>query len=81
MEFWVYENWTVVAGGKARVHRGECRYCNHGAGQRIYPNPSGRNGRWHGPFATEHDAMNFANSLGRQDVRWGKCCEGGDTHD
>ena len=73
MEFWVYENWTVVAGGKARVHRGDCYNCNHGQGKN--PNSSDRNGKWHGPITTENDAMNYANNLGRRDVRWGECCK------
>ncbi len=75
MSFWVYENWTVQAGGKAIVHRGECRFCNHGNEQGIYPNPSsGRNDKWHGSFATENDAMNYARSLNKRTVRRCKFC-------
>lgn len=28
-EYWIYEDMTVHL---AMVHRGDCRYCNHGAG-------------------------------------------------
>ncbi|MGD0556209.1 MAG: hypothetical protein ABSA93_14675 [Streptosporangiaceae bacterium] len=46
--FYVYENWTLR---KAVLHRGECRFCNHGRGQRA----SGEtpNGKWHGPYVSE----------------------------
>ena len=72
MAFWVYENWTVVAGGKARIHREDCDNCNYGRGKN--PNSSDRNGKWHGPFTSENIAMNFANSLSRKDVRRCKVC-------
>jgi signal transduction histidine kinase len=46
--FYVYENWTSR---KAVLHRGECRFCNYGRGQRD----SGEtpNGKWHGPYVSE----------------------------
>lgn len=46
--FYVYENWNVR---KAVLHRGECRFCHHGRGQRDSgETPSGT---WHGPYVSE----------------------------
>lgn len=48
MAFYVYENWTNTF---AKVHRGDCPYCNDGTGfqGRGSSTPSGR---WLGPFAS-----------------------------
>ena len=46
--FYVYENWTH---DRARVHRAECRFCNHGRG--IQGTNDERNGKWHAPPRTE----------------------------
>jgi len=72
MSFWVYENWTVEAGGKAIIHRGDCPFCNHGRG--IHPNSSDRNGTWHGQFSTENDAMTYARGLNRRTVSRCRFC-------
>jgi F-type H+-transporting ATPase subunit beta len=69
MEFWVYENWAVR---KAVIHRGECAYCNHGAG--IHGGGRSRNGRWHGPFGTVGEAHNQARQTGQPDRRGCKVC-------
>ena len=45
MAYWVYENWEEpYPKGKARIHRGCCRWCNDGQGLKQ---PKGiKNGRW-----------------------------------
>lgn len=73
VDWWVYENWTVVVGGKARVHHGECSFCDHGRG--IHSYDSGRNSRWHGPYPSMDAAMTKAISLGRIDTRLCTYCE------
>jgi len=50
-EFWLYENWTVHT---ATLHRGDCQWCNHGAGQ--FGGGETRNGKWHGPYSSESAA-------------------------
>ena len=72
-EWWVYENWTVVAGGKAIVHHGDCPYCNHGRG--IHSNVSNRNDQWHGCYPSMDAAMTKAISLGRTDTRLCTYCK------
>ena len=66
-EWWVYETWMVVAGGKAIVHHGDCPFCNHGRG--IHSNVSNRNDQWHGCYPSVDAAMTKAISLGRTDTR------------
>lgn len=63
MSWWVYENWRAVKGGKARVHKGSCGYCNEGHGFRQ---DSGKNGKWHGPFEDKDTAFEYAKTLRRQ---------------
>ena len=60
--FWVYEDDPT---NRARVHRGECRYCNHGKGTQ-----KGRrsDNRWHGPYATSADAFAAMRRLGKRDT-------------
>ncbi len=63
--FWVYEN---DPRDRARVHRADCGFCNHGKGK------GGRgksNGRWHGPFATIKAACDKMRELDRKDS--GEC--------
>jgi hypothetical protein len=50
-EFWVYENWQRR---RMRIHRSDCSYCNNGTGWK--PSKSGENGRWHGPYSSDHAA-------------------------
>lgn len=60
--FWVYEDDPT---NRARVHRGDCRYCNHGKGTgagRLSDN------RWHGPYATRADAFAAMRRLGKRDI-------------
>lgn len=68
MTFYVYENWR--ADDKAVVHRADCKFCNNGkgTGRCISGNV---NGKWHGSFMREEDALRFANGLRRRTVR---CC-------
>ncbi|GAH68588.1 unnamed protein product [marine sediment metagenome] len=55
MKYWVYENWTVCKGGKAKIHKENCRCCNYGRG-RWNKGTNNKNGMWHGPFATQREA-------------------------
>ena len=62
-EFWVYENDPA---NRARVHRADCKFCNHGKG--IHGgggNPE--NARWHGPFPTVKAACDKMRELGKKD--------------
>lgn len=61
MEFYVYENWRAQ-GHRATIHRGECGYCNHGAG--MHPGTSTLNGQWHGPFKGRLEADAAARKTG-----------------
>ena len=56
--FWVYEDDPT---NRARVHRGDCRYCNP-CGTRKPDN------RWHGPYATRADAFAAMRRLGKRDT-------------
>lgn len=69
MDYYVYENWT--AEHKAKIHLGECRWCNHGRG--IHPRASERNGQWHGPFNSLDDAREAAIQTGRPASPCGHC--------
>ena len=64
-EFWVYENYPT---NKARVHRADCGFCNHGKGK---DGRGSSNGRWHGPFATIKAACDKMRCLDRKDS--GEC--------
>ena len=61
-EFWVYENDPT---NRARVHRGDCQYCNHGDGVHGRRNPN--KARWHGPFTTIKAACDKMRCLGKKD--------------
>jgi hypothetical protein len=67
MNYWVYENWTVVKGGRTTIHTGECSYCNEGRGMDKTKDPN-RNGKWHGPFDGYEQAQKRAKKL-RDEVR------------
>lgn len=69
MNLWVYENW-VAEGHKARIHRGDCPYCNNGHG--IHPGAGNKNGRWLGPFRALDEARLHAKTTGANSVR---CCK------
>lgn len=62
--YFVYENWT---GRHARIHRGTCRYCNHGKGLR--PQSAGQNGEWYGPFATKDQASKKLKEMNYRDTQ------------
>ena len=64
--FWVYENYPR---DRARVHWGDCGFCNHGDGVDGRGNPN--NGRWHGPFATIKEACDKMRGLDKKDS--GEC--------
>jgi F-type H+-transporting ATPase subunit beta len=61
-EYWVYENWVHK---RARLHRGECSYCNHGRGHQG--SKSKQNGEWLGPFADRRTAFGLMERLRRED--------------
>ena len=61
-EFWVYENYPT---DRARLHRGDCGFCNHGKGVSGSGDP--KNLRWHGPFATLKAACDKMDELGKKD--------------
>jgi hypothetical protein len=60
---YVHENWTH---DRARIHKGECGYCNDGRGTHAGSSP--RNGKWHGPLERE-DAFRLATRLKRADTK------------
>lgn len=62
-KFWAYENW-VAAGHRATIHRGECGFCNHGAG--VHGGGQTRNGRWLGPFTSPDQARADAERAGAE---------------
>ena len=62
-DFYVYEDITVHT---ATVHHGDCRWCNHGAGQ--WGSRNERESTWHGPYGSESAARSApirANSMFR----------------
>jgi hypothetical protein len=61
MGFYFYEN-TRANGHRAKVHRGECRHCNEGTGQRGGTRPD--NGRWSHEFDTYLAALGAAQRTG-----------------
>lgn len=73
-EWWVYENWAATP-ERVRIHRGTCRYCNHGSG--INPNETAnKNMKWWGPYSTWRKAWKVAQQLGREDTAFcKKCCK------
>lgn len=68
--FWAYENW-VAAGHRATVHRGECGFCNHGAG--VHGGGQTRNGRWLGPFRSFEEAKANAERAGAEVRNCSRC--------
>lgn len=63
MAYYVYENWTH---DRARVHAGNCGFCNEGVG--MHAEDSGANGRWLGPFPDCAAAVAAAHALHRADT-------------
>ncbi len=61
-EYGVYENWTVR---RARLHRADCGFCNHGRG--FQARDSGNNGHWHGPFREKDAALAALERTGQPD--------------
>ena len=64
MDFWVYEHFSNK---RARIHAGDCRYCNHGKG--VGGDQSNDDDKWHGPFSTFAEADTHAASLKQKDTR------------
>ena len=59
--YFVYENW-VAEGHKAKIHFGDCPYCNFGKGMHQTDNET--NGRWLGPFTSFQEAIHAATATG-----------------
>ena len=66
--FYVYENWRAK-GRTATMHRGDCRFCNEGAG--FHQESSDDHGRWHGPFSSIVEAL--AAPLRNEDAQRKRC--------
>nr|WP_300377247.1 F0F1 ATP synthase subunit beta [Henriciella sp.] len=64
MDFWVYEHFSKK---RARIHTGDCRYCNHGQG--VGGDQTNDDDKWHGPFDTFAKAEKAANALNHKDTR------------
>jgi 4-hydroxy-tetrahydrodipicolinate synthase len=60
IDFYIYENW-LAGPHKIVLHRSNCGQCNHGKGR-----PAGHDAnhaRWHGPYATLHEARDVAHGM------------------
>lgn len=68
-KYYVYENWIHK---RARVHLGDCSYCNHGRGHQG--TKSREHGEWHGPFDERSVAFGFMHKLRREDSRGCPTC-------
>ena len=66
-EFYAYDNHHR---DRARVHRSECPWCNHGQG--VQGGSSGANDQWHGPFDSAEDA--YARVSNRSNVGYCAFC-------
>jgi hypothetical protein len=59
MAYYVYHNWTKH---KARIHLGDCSWCNFGEG--IHLGAGTENCEWLGPFRTFQEALGVADRTG-----------------
>lgn len=60
VDFYIYENW-LAGPHKVVVHRSTCGQCNRGKGR-----PAGHDNnhaKWHGPYATLHEARDTAHNM------------------
>ena len=71
MTYHFYENWTVRP-QKAKIHFSDCSFSNYGTGT-DKPKDDGKNGTWHGPFATFQDAYDAALRTGKKVTTCGHC--------
>ena len=74
-EFYVYENTST---NRARVHKADCGFCNHGEGSRRRrkpKSPGGGNVRWHGPCDTRESAFSTMKRLGKKDIGACSACK------
>lgn len=71
-QYYVYHNWRVVKGGKAKIHRGSCGSCNNGQG--VHNSDSTKNCKWLGPFKTKQDALTQARKTGAARVSRCRIC-------
>ena len=74
MDFWVYEHF---ANKRARIHTGDCRYCNHGKG--VGGDQTNNDDKWHGPFASFAEAEKAAAALKQKDTRACGVCKPADA--
>ena len=70
-KFYVYDNWLL---GKAFIHTGTCKHCNHGRGRRSLTDDARTGDRWLGPFPSRGKAMTAARLLRRRNTRYARCC-------
>ena len=74
-EFYVYENTST---NRARVHKADCGFCNHGEGRRSRrkaKSPVGGSVRWHGPCDTREAAFSTMERLGKKDIGACSACK------
>ena len=63
MDYWIYVDDPT---NRVRVHRGSCKFCNHGTGV----NATRRlDNRWEGPFSDPDDAATAAVRANKRDTK------------
>ncbi len=75
--YFIYENW-VAEGHKARIHSGDCPYCNFGKGIHHIDNMT--NGRWLGPFENFEEVFRVATETGGHVSRCKHCKPSSDDY-
>ena len=68
--YYIYENW-VAHGHVAKIHKGDCSFCNEGKG--IHGTDNRRHGQWLGPYTSFTDALQAAKKT-RADISTCKVC-------
>ena len=63
MGYWVYVDDVT---NRARLHRGSCKFCNHGAGVTATRRSDNR---WEGPFTDPDDAATAAVCADKRDTK------------
>lgn len=59
-DFFIYENW-LAGPHKIVLHRSSCGQCNRGKGRPAGHDPN--HAKWHGPYATLHEARDTAHAM------------------
>jgi F-type H+-transporting ATPase subunit beta len=63
MIYYVYEDLPT---SRARIHRANCRFCNHGNG--LHGLRNDQDCRWHGPYTTLEEASRVMGHTGRKNT-------------